>query len=34
VTGDLRNELEELMTDRVGVLRSAEGLAEAGQRLG
>jgi L-aspartate oxidase len=33
VTGDLRNELEELMTDRVGVLRSAEGLAEAGERL-
>jgi L-aspartate oxidase len=33
VTGDLRTELEELMTERVGVLRSAAGLAEAGLRL-
>jgi L-aspartate oxidase len=33
ITGDLRDELEELMTDRVGVLRSAEGLAEAAERL-
>jgi L-aspartate oxidase len=33
VTGDLRTELEELMTDRVGVLRSADGLAEAADRL-
>jgi L-aspartate oxidase len=34
VTGDLRDALEELMTDRVGVLRSADGLAEALVRLG
>ncbi len=33
VTGDLRDALEELMTDRVGVLRSADGLAEAIDRL-
>jgi L-aspartate oxidase len=33
VTGDLRDALEELMTDRVGVLRSAEGLADAAARL-
>jgi L-aspartate oxidase len=33
VTGDIRHALEELMTDRVGVLRSAEGLSEALDRL-
>ena len=34
VTGDLRDALEGLMTDRVGVLRSAAGLADAVDRLG
>jgi L-aspartate oxidase len=34
VTGDLRDALEGLMTDRVGVLRSAVGLADAVTRLG
>jgi L-aspartate oxidase len=33
VSGDLRDSLEALMTERVGVLRSAAGLAEAGERL-
>ncbi len=33
VHGDLRDALEGLMTDRVGVLRSAEGLADAADRL-
>ena len=32
VPGDLRRELQELMTDRVGVLRSADGLAERRRR--
>jgi L-aspartate oxidase len=34
VSGDLRDALEALMTDRVGVLRSATGLAGAVARLG
>jgi len=33
VSGEVRVALEELMTDRVGVLRSADGLAEATERL-
>ncbi len=33
VSGDLREELEELMTERVGVLRSADGLSDARDRL-
>jgi L-aspartate oxidase len=33
VSGDLREELEELMTERVGVLRSADGLYDALDRL-
>ncbi|WP_435742763.1 L-aspartate oxidase [Nocardioides sp. SYSU DS0663] len=33
VAGSARRELQELMTDRVGVLRSAEGLAAAGAAL-
>ncbi len=33
VSGEIRRELQETMTSRVGVLRSAEGLAEAGALL-
>jgi L-aspartate oxidase len=33
VTGDARPGLQELMTERVGVLRSAPGLADAAERL-
>ena len=33
VAGQVRRELQEVMTTRVGVLRSAEGLAEAGDLL-
>jgi L-aspartate oxidase len=33
VSGEVRVALEELMTDRVGVLRSADGLGEATDRL-
>jgi L-aspartate oxidase len=33
VTGDIRDELDALMTERVGVLRSADGLAGAGELL-
>lgn len=33
VAGEVRGELQAVMTERVGVLRSAAGLAEAGERL-